>query len=85
MKSGTRKGIGRISKINEQQAMNNLLNVVISLLEKHGTSLDEDNAMLNELPLYSTERSLVQLRRDEKIALMKIKDYCEKIMRELIS
>ena len=75
-KEKKRKTIGRISKENEQRAMNNLLNIVESVLENYPSSAEEDEKLMNELQMYSTRRNLVQLRYDERVGLMNIKNYC---------
>ena len=82
-KDKKRTTVGRLSKDNELHAMSNLLNAVTGHLAKHPSTLEEDERLLKELEPYTTPRNLVQLRRDEKLGLMKIQQYCKKALTEL--
>ena len=82
-KEKKRETIGRISKENEQRAMNGLLNVIEEVLEKYPSSAEEDERLMKELPMYSTPRNLVQLRYDERLGLLHIKNYCLKSLAEV--
>jgi len=84
VKNGERKIVGRINNDNEKRAMNLLLNTVEDILSKHPSTLEEDNRLINEYPMFSTPRNIVQVRRQEKLVLMKIRDYARGVMTEIL-
>ena len=84
-KDKKRKNVGRLSNSNEKLAMDYLVKTIDKILKRHPSSLQEDEQLLKSLPMHSTARDLIHLRHDEKMALLRIKAYCQNSLAEIVN